>query len=239
MKNFFFDDGRLLRIGGDTRARYTYCQCYALPALWLAAEFLRDADAVRLRTRYLELLLREQACNRDGSFYGERLRGIREQSTYYYTRLESDPALVLSQDLRWRRFAALPEPAAEPLPECLWSDPFHGAYLRKNRRAVRSFVQRGAAGPVALCLPADRSDLAEWEGNLFCRIGLHRCEVRQGRGSGLFRSLRFGDVCGIPAIRGGRGALSGGGEPVCGRGAARRAEHAGAGAGRGFEREHL
>lgn len=184
VKNFFFDDGRLLRIGGDTRARYTYCQCYALPALWLAAEFLRDADAVRLRARYLELLLREQECNRDGSFYGERLRGIREQSTYYYTRLESDPALVLSQDLRWRRFAALPEPAAEPLPECLWSDPFHGAYLRKNRRAVRSFVQRGAAGPMALCLPADRSDLAEWEGNLFCRIGLHRCEVRQGRSSG-------------------------------------------------------
>lgn len=184
VRNFFFDDGRLLRIGGDTRARYTYCQCYALPALWLAGDVLRDADAARLRERYLELLLQEQECNRDGSFYGERLREIREQSYYYYTRLESDPAVVLSQELRWQRFAALPEPAAEPLPACAWHDSFHGAYLLKNHSAVRSFVQRGAAGPVALCLPADRSDLAEWEGNLFCRVGLHHCEARSGRSAG-------------------------------------------------------
>ena len=184
VKNFFFDDGRLLRIGGDTRARYTYCQCYALPALWLAADFLRDADAVRLRERYLELLFQEQDSNRDGSFYGGRLRGLREQSYYYYPRLESDPALVLSQELWWARLASLPEPAAEPLPASSWHDSFHGAYLLKNHSAVRSFVQRGAAGPVALCLPADRSDLAEWEGNLLCRIGLHRREARQGRSAG-------------------------------------------------------
>lgn len=184
VKNFFFDDGRLLRIGGDTRARYTYCQCYALPALWLAADFLRDADAVRLRERYLELLFQEQDSNRDGSFYGGRLRGLREQSYYYYTRLESDPALVLSQELWWARLASLPEPAAEPLPASSWHDSFHGAYLLKDHSAVRSFVQRGAAGPVALCLPVDRSDLAEWEGNLLCRIGLHRREARQGRSAG-------------------------------------------------------
>lgn len=184
VKNLFFDDGRLLRIGGDTRARYTYCQCYALPALWLAADFLRDADAARLRRRYLELLFQEQDSNRDGSFYGARLRKLREGSYYYYTRLESDPALVLSQELWWARLASLPEPAAEPLPACSWHDPFHGAYLLKNRCSIRSFVQRGAAGPVALCLPADRSDLAEWEGNLFCRLGLHRREARQGGSAG-------------------------------------------------------
>ena len=67
--------------------------------------------------------------NRDGSFYGGRLRGLREQSYYYYTRLESDPALVLSQELWWARLASLPEPAAEPLPASSWHDSFHGAYL--------------------------------------------------------------------------------------------------------------
>ena len=224
VKNFFFDDGRLLRIGGDTRARYTYCQCYALPALWLAADFLRDADAVRLRERYLELLFQEQDSNRDGSFYGVRLRGLREQSYYYYTRLESDPALVLSQELWWARLASLPEPAAEPLPASSWHDSF--------RRSGGALPPRRPERPGRV---GGQSPLPDWIAPARGAAGAFR---RKNRG-GLFRSLRLGGVGGGPAIRRGGGALSGRGEPVCGRGAAGRAEHAGAGAGRSFEREHV
>src|SRR5690606_23469825 len=39
IRKLTFDDGRLIRIGGDTRIRYCYCQDYILP-VWMLAEDL-------------------------------------------------------------------------------------------------------------------------------------------------------------------------------------------------------
>ena len=38
MKSCIYSDGRLLRIGGDSRVRYCYCQDYLLPVLSMAAD---------------------------------------------------------------------------------------------------------------------------------------------------------------------------------------------------------
>ena len=185
VRHFFFDDGRLLRIGGDTRTRYTYCQCYAVPALLFAADYLSDPDALRLKEGYLELLRREQEYNGDGTFYGKRLKSVREHSFYYYSRLESDPALALSMDWYWRTLFPFPEAQAGRLPERVWSDEYHGAHLLKTDRAIRTFCVRGSSGSaLALCVPRDRSDLAEWSGNLLCRFGLHQAAARPLGSSG-------------------------------------------------------
>ncbi len=168
VREFTFPDGRLLRIGGDTRSRYTYCQCYAVPVWLMAADLFGDTEAVRFEAGYLDLIRKEQACSGDGSFYGRRLDALRKISYYYWTRLESDPFLALSYGARWRRLFDLPGAAAVPRnsPGFEWGDAYHGAALVKNSDTVRSWVWRAGQGPTGLCVPAGRSDLAEWQENL-------------------------------------------------------------------------
>ncbi len=174
VRNFCFADGRLLRIGGDTRARRCYCQCYALPMYLLAQDAFGDGEAAALEAGYLRLLEEEQAENSDGSFYGKRLAPLREQSYYYYCRLESDPFLILSLGAWVRRNTDAPMEATPPAFTPFWSDDFHTADLIRDKHAIRSCVRAGAQGPVALALPAGRSDLAEWQGNFFSALKLHR-----------------------------------------------------------------
>ncbi len=167
LRNFFFEDGRLLRIGGDTRARYAYCQTYVLPALLFIADVLKDTDAMLLAENYVRLMKREQDGNESGLFYEKRLAELKDRSYFYYCRLESDPPLVLSQALSWMtqfRFPAASD-SVSFAPE--WHCKYHDASLIRTEDSIRSFVHRGAQGPVALCVPPDRSDLAEWQGNLF------------------------------------------------------------------------
>ena len=45
VRNFIFADGRLLRIGGDTRARYCYCQNYLLPILLFVQDLFGETDS--------------------------------------------------------------------------------------------------------------------------------------------------------------------------------------------------
>ena len=80
VKNFIFPDGRLLRIGGDTRARYTYCQSYAIPMWLLAADLFHDREAAQFERNFLEIMRKEQNDNGDGSFFSKRLDNIRETS---------------------------------------------------------------------------------------------------------------------------------------------------------------
>jgi len=87
VKRLIFEDGRLIRIGGDTRQRYCYCQDYLLPSLALAADYLRDAHAPALEAGALDLIRQEQAANADGGFLSQRLETIRSTNPYYYTRL--------------------------------------------------------------------------------------------------------------------------------------------------------
>lgn len=172
MRNFVFDDGRLLRIGGDSRSRYTYCQNYMLPVLLFVQDLFGEASAVMQEDKWLKIVQTERSRCYDGSFFGERLSSIRRGSWYYYTRLESDAFLSLSCGAYWRRKFALMQPSASsPVPQTSeWNDDYHFADLQRTGSTIRSAVRKGAEGPVLLCLPADRSDLAEWSGNGFARV---------------------------------------------------------------------
>ena len=167
VKNFIFPDGRLLRIGGDTRARYTYCQCYAVPMWLLAADLFHDRDAALFEQNWLQIVRREMEYNGDGACYTKRLDNLRKTSYYYFCRLESDHILSLSYGAYWRRKFHLSQPAenAEQKP-VEWEDDFHGAAMIRTGNTVRSWVRAGAQGPTGLCVPLNRSDLAEWQANL-------------------------------------------------------------------------
>ena len=197
VKKFVFPDGRLLRIGGDSRSRYTYCQNFAQQAYVLAAELFGDEDAIRYEKGYLALMEKEQRQNPDGTFFGRRLQPLKDESYYFYVRLEADPFFALGCGAWWRKnFTVkdespdLPSPIAET--PYAWSDDFHTAAFRREGNAVRSVMQGANAGPVptkqffsnvpqhggwapaAVCAPLDRSDMAEWQGNLFGFIGLRK-----------------------------------------------------------------
>ena len=165
VKNFVFPDGRLLRIGGDTRARYCYCQMYLLPILLMMKD-MGDTNALQAEMGMLELIRREQSDNSDGSFFGTRLKDMKIQSRYYYTRLESDPFAVLSLGTALRRrFGAEDVPSPNAPAPFEWQDEFHGANLVRTSSTVRSMVRRGAEGPIIMAHPLDDSSLAEWGGN--------------------------------------------------------------------------
>lgn len=170
-----FRDGRLLRIGGDTRARYCYCQNYLLPVLLFVQDLFGEAESASKEARWLSIVEKERTRNADGSFFGERLANIRRGSYYYYTRLESDAFLSLSCGAYWRRKFGLLQPleTAPANPSAEWSDDYHCADLLRTGSTIRSAVRRGGEGPVVLCTPAERSDLAEWGGNGFAQLDAH------------------------------------------------------------------
>lgn len=175
VKACLFDDGRLLRIGGDTRVRYCYCQDYLVPALLMAADCLSE-DTRALERGWLGQVRREMAYNGDGSFLSKRCELFEERSPLYYTRLESDRACTLSMAAYWRRVydeAARPAGTAgyqvepgwqEPLTS--WSDPYHGACLVRDQKRIASFAWRAAEPPTALCASPLDSSLVEWRNNL-------------------------------------------------------------------------
>ena len=170
VKNFIFPDGRLMRIGGDSRARYTYCQMYLLPIL-LMMQDMGDPDALNLEEGMLNIIKREQSGNADGSFFGTRLADMKIQSRYYYTRLESDPFAVLAfgADV-CRRYGAKEVPSPRPPVPAEWQDEFHGANIVRTAKTIRSAVRRGAEGPVILNQTLADSSLAEWCGNGHAQI---------------------------------------------------------------------
>ena len=219
VRQFTFEDGRLARIGGDSRQRYSYCQDYLLPTLVFCADYFGDTRAAKLEAGALGLIRQEQAYNDDGSFLSKRLETIRGTNPYYYTRLEADKAVVLSMNAYWRR--RLEERAASDCragactPPGLrqtdgggvqapalqseqtngggvqapalqfsdqaaysWQEPEHGAMLHRSPRRLASWSWRANEAPQGLCLPPDRSDLAEWCENMG---GVVRLAGEQGR----------------------------------------------------------
>lgn len=159
-----YEDGRLLRIGGDSRARYCYCQDYALP-VWLLAEDAFGEDCSMLENGWLDILHRETGYNADGSFLSARCGYMREITPLYYTRLESDRANVLALAALWRRELDVQgKRAAQPLTS--WHSAYHGACLVKGERRAASFVWRSAEPAQGLCLPPNDSSFAEWRQNL-------------------------------------------------------------------------
>lgn len=163
-----FADGRLARIGGDSRVRYAYCQEYLVPAALYAADHLGDGHAIGLLDGWLATAEQEAAFAGDGTFYGKRLEDLRERSPGYWLRLESDRACALSLLLAYLPVAK-PAPAvgdAEASRAGAWSEPDHGAVLHRSPTRLAAFAWRAFDLAQGTCQPPGDGGLAEWSGNL-------------------------------------------------------------------------
>ena len=170
IRRMIFSDGRLCRIGGDSRQRYCYCQDYLLPSLLFAGSKFDDEYAPGLEAGALDLIRHEQRVNGDRGFLSKRLQTIRESNPYYYTRLESDKAVVLAMNAYWRRKLQLSRPSPSEHFEFSvaggWEEPEHGAIMHRSPRRIASWSWRARQRPMGLCLPPNASGLAEWDNNM-------------------------------------------------------------------------
>ncbi len=85
LRQFCFTDGRLWRIGGDTRVRYCYCQDYALN-MWAWVQNKLGESTRHLSEGWLSQVLLEQTENEDGSYLKTRLAEMKRISPLYYSR---------------------------------------------------------------------------------------------------------------------------------------------------------
>ena len=183
-KSCIAPDGRLMRIGGDSRLRYCYCQDYAIPMWLFIRDYLGDPDCDQMLAGWLAQVDREVKANGDGSFLSNRCGNLRRKSLLYYTRLESDRATVLSMALSWQSHAgeAHTVSALET-----WQDDFHGSAFVRSPEAFRSFTWLGCDGPLGLCVPTSDSSMAEWEMNLAPEVldngAWHQWEILQHKES--------------------------------------------------------
>lgn len=159
-----FEDGRLWRIGGDSRVRYCYCQDYALP-MWALMSEKYGIDCDNLVEGWLSQIDTEVENNGDGSFLSDRLSFMKRDTPYYYARLESDRAVTLSMVGYWRRKYGL---GGKKKPELLtkWYDSYHGCILNTNEKARSSFTWIAGQRPTATLVPYGESDMAEWQQNM-------------------------------------------------------------------------
>lgn len=163
-----FADGRLARIGGDSRVRYAYCQEYLVPTALYAADHLGDGHALALVEGWLATAEREAAFSGDGSFYGRRLEWLATQSPSYWLRLESDRACALSMLLRYQPVLSTSAPAGDAEARLCggWAEPEHGAVLHRSPTRLAAFAWRAHGLAQGTCQPPDDGNLAEWSGNL-------------------------------------------------------------------------
>jgi hypothetical protein len=178
LRRMIFSNGRLARIGGDSRVRYSYCQEYLLPALLFAADTLGDPHALGLAEAQLALIEQETAASDDGTFYGCRMGAMRDSNPHYFTRLESDRAVVLAMLLNYlpllrretpRDCQDQPETSFEESVAGEWVEPVHGACMHRSPTRLASFAWRSRGLTTALCLPpGDPAAIstAEWARNL-------------------------------------------------------------------------
>ena len=174
VKHFTYPDGRLLRIGGDTRVRYCYCQDYAITVWLFIADKYYDPDCITFEKHWLETVRKEQELNGNGSFLSTRLAQLKEISPLYYTRLESDRADTIALAALWHtKFSNIEkqkEVITNKAENFAWHDPFHGALFLRTAENVRSWVWLAAQSPFGLCLPPYDSSLAEWDFSCSGRI---------------------------------------------------------------------
>lgn len=174
IKTCTFPDGRLLRIGGDTRVRYCYCQDYAIPMWLFVNDYYGDTDCMEFERQWFKIAASEMRSNKDGSFLHGRLANLEKLSPLYYTRLESDRAVTFSMAVQWKdivnRKNAKISPNNVPAFE-QWHDEYHGACLVRSPKRITAWTWMGAITPLGgLCLPPGKSDMAECHENLLGRI---------------------------------------------------------------------
>ena len=159
-----FEDGRLWRIGGDTRVRYCYCQDYAL-SMWALMSEKYGIDCEGLVEGWLGQVEKEVINNGDGSFLSDRLDFMQRDTPYYFTRLDSDRACTLTMVGQWKRMYDLGGKAkTEEYKE--WYDSYHGSLLAKSEKRKASFTWIAGERPTATFIPAYESTLAEWQQNM-------------------------------------------------------------------------
>lgn len=187
VRTFIFDDGRLYRIGGDTRVRYCYCQDYLTPVLALVRDVLGE-DMSGEESGWLSMLETETGYNGDGSFLGKRCELFRERSQLYYTRLESDRACTLSMVMQWRRMfpESFERPAGKESKHMLWEGKYHGSYYTRGERRMAAFTWISAERPMGSIVPPSDSSMAESKFNLVSFIdgvGIsNSCSIKQNSG---------------------------------------------------------
>lgn len=163
-----FPDGRLLRIGGDSRIRYCYCQDYLNIVLCFAADKFGENTSL-LEERWQRTVQLEQEENGDGTYLSTRLELFRERAPLYFARLEADRAMSAAQGAFLHRSWPSLEAAEKPFEtkaDFQWHDSYHGACFTRNQNNFASFVWLAAQRPQGLCLPLKDSSMAEWDRNL-------------------------------------------------------------------------
>lgn len=181
VKSCTFPDGRLCRIGGDTRIRYCYCQDYAILVWLLIKDLLGDTECEKFEKGWLETIKKEMNINKDGSFLSTRCRGLLERAPIYYLRLETDRACTISMAAYWKRFFEKILEKEKKIPALKqWNDKYHGACFVRGKNRIASWCYISAQPPQGLCVPVKRSDLAEWRNNLAgCVMGYGRVNYQK------------------------------------------------------------
>ncbi|WP_420111083.1 hypothetical protein [Pseudactinotalea sp.] len=171
-------DARLIRLGGDSRVRYAYCQEYVPLAALYARDHLEDERADDVIAGYLNLVAAE--ASERGAFYDRRLNHLQERRPYYYTRLESDRANALAFLVAHDASGTAAQPALEissppavlSSPTVAWSDDEHGLVMVRGPRRLASHSWRAFTTTQGLCVPTSRGDMAEYHLNLAPRLYL-------------------------------------------------------------------
>lgn len=178
-----FGDGRLARIGGDSRVRYAYCQEYLVPSALYAADHLGDGHALELVDGWLATAEREAEWTGDGTFYGKRLDYLVQNSPSYWLRVESDRACALSMLISYLP-ATVPSPATGDAEASLaggWGEPEHGAVLHRSPQRLAAFAWRAYGLAQGTCQPPGDGNLAEWSGNLMGKVDFIDLDPKQER----------------------------------------------------------
>jgi hypothetical protein len=206
VRRLIFADGRLCRIGGDSRVRYSYCQEYLLPSLAYAADRGDEPFAAPLLAGQLGWTEQEQGAGDTDHFYRPRL-SLLAANPYYFTRLESDRACVLGmlacylhQNPDCLAGAETAAPTFEASVSGGWADLAHGDVVHRCPSRIAAFSWRAHGYAQGMCLPPDDGHLAEWQRNLGGHV---RCLGDSGLidgGNDRHRQLRS---CGIGAYDGG------------------------------------
>jgi hypothetical protein len=175
IRRMIFPNGRLARIGGNTRIGYTYTQEYLLPSLLFGADCFHDPHAMGLANAFLRMAETEQLYHGDGSFYSRRLKRLAAINPYYPPRLESDRACVIGMAIAYAPLvkdgagdnrSELEAGSFEESVRGLWCEPDHGSVMHRSPTRLASFVWRSLGLTQGLCQPPHNGHLAEWDRNL-------------------------------------------------------------------------
>lgn len=147
-----FPDGRLLRIGGDSRVRYTYCQDYVIPIWHMMLDLDGDESVLEPERGWLAQIESEMDASRDGTFLSYRCRALQEHSPLYFSRLEADRAAALSMGLAWRDLAV---EGAEKVKLQRRADIAGGTAATTVEPAAEASAQASSSGQIAAAVATE------------------------------------------------------------------------------------